>query len=234
MKWKFAVMATVVLLGVGTVTFFWPNQFTPRVEILPTPSITPIATHSSTPTAKPIASATPTVSTKPLSLLCFDTGTKKLRMSDVDSGCRKTERSLGASAIKRPAIRPTDINPYLKTRFLAAQAAGKKLGYPLAITSGFRSYTLQAFLFRNAVEKYGSEAEASKWVLPPDISHHPWGLALDINYPNDPKSTKWLEINGYKYGLCRAYENEWWHFEGLVAPGKTCPQRLTDASEEPE
>jgi D-alanyl-D-alanine dipeptidase len=32
-----------------------------------------------------------------------------------------------------------------------------------------------------------------------------------------------LEANGYRFGLCRRYENEWWHFEPLVAPGTQCP-----------
>lgn len=98
------------------------------------------------------------------------------------------------------------------------------------ITSGFRSYAVQAVLFEAAVKKYGSEEEAAKSVLPPDASHHPWGLALDINYPNDPLSAKWLEINGYKYGLCRIYKNEWWHFEGVAAPGRRCPAMRPDAT----
>jgi hypothetical protein len=53
---------------------------------------------------------------------------------------------------------------------------------------------------------------------------HPWGLAVDINYKTGrPEGAKWLEDNGYKFGLCRRYENEWWHFEPLVAPGEKCP-----------
>ncbi len=27
-------------------------------------------------------------------------------------------------------------------------------------------------------------AEAAKWVLPPQFSHHPQGLAIDVNYPD--------------------------------------------------
>jgi len=180
----------------------------------------------STPTPSP----TPTIT----QLLCFNESTKVLRSSDVESGCLDDEQSLGASRIDRPAERPIDLNPILMTRFLAAQAAGKEAGFPLHITSGYRSYALQERLFANAVKKYGTEAEASKWVLPANISHHPWGLALDINYPNDPVSTKWLEVNGYIYGLCRAYENEWWHFEGITTPGEPCPPRLIDASVEEE
>ena len=113
---------------------------------------------------------------------------------------------------------------------MAAQAAAKRVGVTLAITSGFRSYATQEGLFAEALTKYGSVAAASKWVLPPNLSHHVLGLALDINYPNDPKSTKWLEINGSKFGICRVYTNEWWHFEGVVPPGGHCPKLVADAT----
>jgi D-alanyl-D-alanine carboxypeptidase len=167
---------------------------------------------------------------KPAKLMCFDKATHELRRSDVVTGCAKTESSLGAKPLAYPAVRPNALNPYLYTRFLAAQSEARKDNISLNITSGFRSFARQAQLFRQAVKKYGSEAEASKWVLPPEVSHHTWGLALDINYPNAPISTRWLAKNGYKYGLCRAYQNEWWHFEGLTVPGVRCPARLLNAS----
>lgn len=162
--------------------------------------------------------------------MCFNIATEVLRRSDVIAGCRKSESSLGAMVVKNPTRRPTDLNPYLRVRFLAAQAEGKRDHISLKITSGYRSYERQTWLFSRAVKKYGSETEAAKWVLPPELSHHTWGVALDINYPNDPESTKWLARNGYKYGLCRAYENEWWHFEPITVPGVRCPARLPNAS----
>jgi LAS superfamily LD-carboxypeptidase LdcB len=217
MKIKVALLVLMVILVGGGVTSYIV-EFSSKEPVVSAVSQTP----SPTPT--------PTPSPTPIQLLCFSESTKALRSSDLESGCLDGEQSLGAYRIDRPADRPTDLNPILLTRFLAAQAAAKKAGFPLHITSGYRSYALQERLFRNAVERYGSEAEASKWVLPADVSHHPWGLALDINYPNDPVSTKWLEVNGYTYGLCRAYENEWWHFEGLSAPGEQCPAMLPDAS----
>ncbi|MFN9960374.1 MAG: D-alanyl-D-alanine carboxypeptidase family protein, partial [bacterium] len=66
---------------------------------------------------------------------------------------------------------------------------------------------------QQAIKKYGSYTKAAKWVAPPEYSHHPLGLAIDVNYPNDQKSAKWLELNGYKFGLCRIFKNEWWHFD---------------------
>jgi D-alanyl-D-alanine carboxypeptidase len=106
------------------------------------------------------------------------------------------------------------------TRALAAAAAD---GVELRITSGWRSRSHQQELFAAAVRTYGSEREASKWVLPPDRSAHVRGEAVDVG----PESgARWLETEGVHFGLCRRYDNEYWHFELLAAAkGSTCPAR---------
>ena len=163
-------------------------------------------------------------------LQCMNKKTKVLRISNVIKGCEKTELSLGAGAISRSLIRPSELDQQLLTRFKAAQAAAKKDGQVIYIVSGFRSLSRQKTLFANAVRKYGSAAEASKWVAPPLISHHPWGVAIDVNYPDEPVGAGWLEIHGSKFGLCRVFENEWWHFEPVIAPGWKCPALVPDAT----
>jgi LAS superfamily LD-carboxypeptidase LdcB len=163
-------------------------------------------------------------------LQCMNKKTKLLRISNVIKGCEKTELSLGAGAISRSLIRPTEIDKQLLNRFKAAQAAAKKDGQVIYIVSGFRSLSRQKTLFANAVRKYGSAAQASKWVAPPLISHHPWGVAIDVNYPDEPVGAGWLEIHGSKFGLCRVFENEWWHFEPVIAPGWKCPALVPDAT----
>jgi hypothetical protein len=163
-------------------------------------------------------------------LTCANKSTYKLRVSDVIKGCEKTEVSLGAGAIPRSLIRPKKVDYQLMFRFKAAQAAAKKEGQVLYIASGFRTLARQKVLFAQAVKKYGSEKEASKWVAPPLISHHPWGTALDINYPDEPVGAGWLEVHGWKFGLCRVFENEWWHFEPVIAPGWKCPALVPDAT----
>ena len=75
----------------------------------------------------------------------------------------------------------------------------------------------------------GSETEAAKWVLPAQSSNHPKGLAIDVNYPMDPAGAIWLERNGWRFGLCRVYANEWWHFEGVISPCERCPALAPDA-----
>ena len=164
-------------------------------------------------------------------LLCFNVESDELRTSDTEQGCMAPEESLGISPIIHSEVRPIQLDRTFEVRFLAAQAAAKLAGFNIRITSGFRSQQLQERLFNDAVKKYGSEKEASKWVLPKDISHHPWGIAIDVNYPGDRKAVKWLEENGSSFGLCRVYLNEWWHFEPVIAPGEPCPPMMANALE---
>jgi len=161
-------------------------------------------------------------------LWCFDIEADSLWRSVVKEGCG-SDLSLGAVKISAPKTEASDLNIYVKNRFLAAQSKARKEGINLVITSGFRTADRQEYLFKRAIAKYGSAKEASKWVLPPNKSHHPDGIALDVNYPGNQVETKWLEKNGFKYGLCRVYKNEWWHFEPLVAPGEKCPALVPNA-----
>ena len=163
-------------------------------------------------------------------LSCANKKDYTIRISNVIKGCEKTEYSLGAGAIPRSMTRPNTIDKQVIYRFKAAQAAAKKDGQAIFIASGYRSLAYQKSLFAIAVKKYGSEAEASKWVAPPIVSHHPWGIAIDVNYPDEPVGAGWLEVNGSKFGLCRVYENEWWHFEPVIAPGWKCPPLVKDAT----
>ena len=163
-------------------------------------------------------------------LSCAKKTNYTIRISNVIKGCEKTEVSLGAGAISRSLIRPSVMDKQLMNRFKAAQAAAKKDGQTIYIASGFRSLSRQTTLFAQAIKKYGTAAEATKWVAPPLVSHHPWGVAIDVNYPDDPVGAGWLEINGSKFGLCRVFKNEWWHFEPVIAPGWKCPALVPDAT----
>jgi LAS superfamily LD-carboxypeptidase LdcB len=163
-------------------------------------------------------------------LKCMSKKTYLLRTSNVIKGCEKTEVSLGAGAIPRSTVRPNELDKQLMYRFKAAQAAAKKEGQIIYIVSGYRTLSRQKTLFANAIRRYGSVEEASKWVAPPLASHHPWGTAIDVNYPDEPVGAGWLEVHGSKFGLCRVFENEWWHFEPVIAPGWKCPALVPDAT----
>ena len=174
-------------------------------------------------------SSKPSVIVVPKAIVCFDFKIGILIEATVDYGCPSYATSLGDGAIPAPSVQASSLNPLLRTRFRAAQMVAKKENMKLEITSGFRSLELQAKLFADEIKLKGSEEEASKWVLPPQYSHHPMGTAIDVNYNYDKDSTLWLETNGYKFGLCRVYKNEWWHFEGAAAPGVKCPPMKLNA-----
>jgi len=112
----------------------------------------------------------------------------------------------------------------------AATAAAHD-GIKFVVDSGWRSARYQERLLREAVSKYGSEAEAAHWVATPDTSAHVSGDAVDIG-PDD--AAAWLSDHGAEYGLCQIYGNEPWHYElrrEAVAHG--CPPSYADPTHDP-
>lgn len=114
------------------------------------------------------------------------------------------------------------LSPTLKARLKKAMAAAKADGVTLKITSGRRSAAKQQRLLNEAIQRYGSYKAATRWVLPPKYSAHVQGKAVDIG---PAAAMTWLNKNGWRYGVCRRYDNEPWHFEALTTPGKRCPPR---------
>jgi hypothetical protein len=162
---------------------------------------------------------------------CFNKPSEKLIIRPDFIGCIVGEdEPLGQTEITEGTKRPTELHPQVLARFLSAQAAAKAEGIAMTIDSGYRTLETQNYLFQRAIKEHKTPEEASKWVLPGELSRHPWGLALDVNLNHDKSGASWLEANGATYGLCRVYENEWWHFEPLIAPGGICPPLLPDAS----
>lgn len=147
-----------------------------------------------------------------------------------------TAPSLDAQALADSAADPhaptgsdeTDgLTPALARSFARARAAAAADGVTIELVSGHRSAADQQGLFDAAVARYGSADAARRWVLPPEDSAHVSGEAVDVG----PRAAaRWLEANGERFGLCRRYANEWWHFERLAGDlGSTCPPLEPDA-----
>ena len=112
----------------------------------------------------------------------------------------------------------------------AATAAGEE-GIEFYVNSGWRSPKYQNLLLRQAIEKYGSEEEAARWVATAETSAHVAGQAVDIGRSD---ATSWLARNGAAYGLCQIYRNEPWHYElRPEAIGHGCPPMYDDPSHDP-
>ena len=168
---------------------------------------------------------------KILKIQCFDSQSL-ITLQSTDPTCPIDFISLGDTPLTESATVDgsiVEIHPLLLARFTVAQSFARADGVELSLTSGFRTLDRQEELFDQEVAIRGSETEASKWVLPPQFSHHPKGLAIDVNYPGDKAGAYWLETNGSRFGLCRVYANEWWHFEGVIAPGERCPAPAPNA-----
>ena len=114
-------------------------------------------------------------------------------------------------------------------RQAATDAAGD--GVEFYVDSGWRSPEYQEQLLREAVLKYGSEAEASRWVATPGASAHVSGDAVDIG-PSG--AAAWLSEHGAEYGLCQIYGNERWHYERRPeAIDHGCPAMYPDPTHDP-
>ena len=117
---------------------------------------------------------------------------------------------------------------------LAAMAtAARKAGAPLRVTSAFRSWKKQKYLYEREVEKFGLEQGRAR-VARPGHSEHQLGTTIDFSSGGSTKPAwqysnwgqtaagRWIYRNGWKFGFvlsypdgqtsvtCYAYEP--WHY----------------------
>ncbi|MFD9704445.1 D-alanyl-D-alanine carboxypeptidase family protein [Lentzea sp. NPDC059081] len=118
--------------------------------------------------------------------------------------------------------KPEGLAPDVSRAWQALRAKAAEQGVQLCLNDGKRSRQQQQKEFDEAVQKFGTEELASRYVLnPPDRSMHVLGIAVDIQ---PIESAKWVEKNGSTLGWCRRYENEQWHFEyNTRYPTSGCP-----------
>ena len=123
------------------------------------------------------------------------------------------------------------LDPALRRALRDAATAAGRVGVRLQVDSGWRSAAYQRHLLDDAVARYGSEAEAARWVASPERSLHVSGDAVDVG---PTAAAAWLSAHGAAYGLCRVYGNEPWHFERRVAAARTgCPPLYADPPHDP-
>jgi hypothetical protein len=103
-------------------------------------------------------------------------------------------------------------------RMIAASGGRIRLG------SGYRSVERQQQLWDAAVQKYGSEEAARKWVAPPGRSNHNHGIAGDLQ--GDLELAHQLAP---MYGLAFPMKHEPWHIEPTNAHETADPDAYTAA-----
>jgi D-alanyl-D-alanine carboxypeptidase len=128
-----------------------------------------------------------------------------------------------------PGVANLDPDLLAALREAATAAAGD--GVEFLVDSGWRSAAYQEHLLQEAIAKYGSEAEAARWVATPQTSPHVSGDAVDIGPPD---AAAWLSAHGAEYGLCQIYANEPWHYElRPEAVDNGCPSMYADPTHDP-
>ena len=119
------------------------------------------------------------------------------------------------------------LEPALLSAVQRAAGAAAAEGVSLTVTSGWRSPEFQQWLLDDAVATYGSVAAARQYVQTPERSKHVLGQAVDMG---GPAADRWLSANGGRFGLCRIYANEPWHFELAADLAGNCPPLLATAA----
>ena len=137
----------------------------------------------------------------------------------------------GTTAFDDDLAGVANLDPALLRALRRATSAAAADAVTLVVDSGWRSRQYQEHLLHEAVAKYGSQAQAARWVATPNRSAHVSGDAVDIG-PAD--ATPWLSAHGAAYGLCQIYANEPWHYElrpDAIAHG--CPPTYADPTHDP-
>lgn len=119
----------------------------------------------------------------------------------------------------------TNLNPVKQDRLAAFIAAAEDAGHDIRILSGHRDAARQAVLWRDALAKYGSAAEARKHVAPPGGSTHQSGEAVDLQYQDRGSglggrrtaAVDWAHKNASRFGLQFPIGHEDWHIEPVEA-----------------
>jgi hypothetical protein len=99
------------------------------------------------------------------------------------------------------------MRPDVAVAFDRMEAAARRDGVTLLITSGYRSDAEQAELYKRHPDP--------KWVAPPGRSLHRYGTELDIG---QPAAYGWLRRNAGRFHFIQRYEWEAWHYEAPLAP----------------
>lgn len=128
-----------------------------------------------------------------------------------------------------PAV--ANLDPSLIRALRRAATDAARHGVQIVVKSGWRSSHYQRQLFHDAVLKYGSVQGAARWVAAVDTSLHVSGDAVDIGRSD---AIAWLTRHGPRYGLCRVYRNEPWHFELHPGAGVLgCPSMYATPASDP-
>ena len=104
-------------------------------------------------------------------------------------------------------------------------AAARAEGLSVYLSSAYRDYNNQAYLFNRKVEQYGNEEEAAAIVARPGTSEHQTGLACDITDQyyelknsslEDTALYRWMSRHCQDYGFIVRYPKDKEDVTGII------------------
>ena len=199
------------------------ERLTASVTPAPTPAITP--TPAPTPTPGPY-------SDKP----DIDITSWEYRLANADN-------SIGEYTPELDTVEGQKLDKRMTDAMKDFVAAARAQGLSVYLSSGYRSYDEQNYLYQRKVSQYGEE-QAKKIVAPPGTSEHQTGLACDITdkyyeFKNSSLENtalyQWMSQHCQEYGFIVRYPKdkedvtgiiyEPWHFRYV---GKDAAEYIMD------
>ena len=107
----------------------------------------------------------------------------------------------------------------------AFMAAARAEGLSVYLSSAYRDYATQNYLYNRKIQQYGDPAVAARIVAPPGTSEHQTGLALDITdryYEMKDASLantalfQWMSAHCHEYGFIVRYPEDKQDITGII------------------
>ncbi len=213
------IICGVVLLAalIGGFILAGKNQSISKPDDTPTPDPTPSATATATP--EPTPEPTPTATPEPTpSYPNVDISSWEYVIANADNSIGDYE----------PVVTAMENGQFFDSRASDALAefieAARAEGLSVYLSSTYRTYSTQSYLYKNKVSQYGEEV-AKTIVAPPGTSEHQLGLAADITdryYQfkdeslEDTELYKWMSTHCAEYGFIVRYPKDKTEESGII------------------
>ena len=199
----------------------------PVIELETAPEITPEPTPNPTPTPTPTPEPTPTPTPEPYS------DKPDIDISSWEYVLINANNNIGDYVPELTSLEGSQSFDARAVDALKEFIAGARAeGLSVFLSSTYRSYSEQNYLYERKVSQYGGDrAVAATIVAPPGTSEHQSGLCADITdqyYASKDRSLentalfKWMKVHCHEYGFILRYPDgkqdvtgiiyEPWHF----------------------
>lgn len=186
------------------------------------PTLVPQPTPSQEPTPTPTPESEPTLEPDPYA------DKPDIDISDWKYVLANQTHLLGSDFI--PEVSPLENGHYFDSRAVDALKAfikgARDAGLSVYLTSSYRPYATQEYLFNKKVAEYGGDREtAARIVAIPGSSEHQTGLAADIcdqyyQYMNeslaDTALSKWMKAHCAEYGFILRFPEDKQAITGIM------------------